>query len=100
MYDAWNQHDIAVYAAYLEDDAKLLQSASGGVATALSEAVLAKGGYVAGVAYSRDFRRAEYRIIHDTADLPCLKGSKYIDCHKGGIYRDVQQLLRQELERQ
>ena len=59
MYEAYNQHDIAVYAAYLEDNAKLLQSASGGVATALSEWVLSQGGHVAGVAYSEDFRRAE-----------------------------------------
>jgi len=94
MYEAYNQHDIAVYAAYLEDNAKLLQSASGGVATALSEWVLSQGGHVAGVAYSEDFRRAEYRIIHDPAELPRLKGSKYIDCDKKGIYSRVKTLLQ------
>ena len=55
-------HDVAVYGSYLEDESKLLQSASGGAATALSEFMLAEGGYVAGVAYSKDFYNAEYII--------------------------------------
>ena len=53
---------MAVYGSYLEDESKLLQSASGGAATALSEFMLAEGGYVAGVAYSKDFYNAEYII--------------------------------------
>lgn len=93
MYEAYRHHDIAVYAAYLDDSTKLLQSASGGVATALSEYILSQGGYVAGVAYSDDFRKAEYRIIHDSAELPRLKGSKYIDCDKKGIYSRIEKLL-------
>lgn len=89
MYEEYNKHDVAVYGGYLDDEAKLLQSSSGGIATALSEYVLSQGGYVAGVAYSKDFYKAEYIIIDDASELCRLKGSKYIDFDKTGIYADV-----------
>lgn len=89
MYEAYNKHDVAVYGGYLDNTAKLLQSTSGGIATALSEFVLSQGGYVVGVAYSEDFRKAEYIIIDNMADIYKLKGSKYVDCDKTGIYADV-----------
>jgi len=93
MNNPYDQHDIAVYAGYVCEDTKLLQSASGGIATALSEHMLSQGGYVAGVAYSEDFYSAEYILIHDLAQLPKLKGSKYVDCNKRDIYAQVKQLL-------
>ncbi len=93
MYEEYNKHDVAVYGGYLDNDAKLLQSASGGIATALSEFVLSQDGYVVGVAYSKDFYKAEYIIIDDISDLYKLKGSKYIDCDKTGIYADVKNLV-------
>lgn len=93
MFEEYSKHDIAVYAGFLSDDKRIMQSASGGIATALSEFMLAQGGYVAGVTYSKDFYKAEYILIHDIADLEKLKGSKYIDCDKNNIYSDVKNLL-------
>ncbi len=93
MYNDYDKHDCAIYAGYLDDDAKLLQSASGGIATALSEYTLQQGGYVAGVAYSRDFYKAQYVVIHDISEIDRLKGSKYVDCDKKNIYSEVRQLL-------
>ena len=93
MYEEYNKHDLAVYGGYLDNTAKLLQSASGGIATALSEFVLSQGGYVVGVAYSKDFYKAEYIIIDDISDVSKLKGSKYVDCDKKGIYADVKKLI-------
>lgn len=93
MYEEYSLHDVAVYGGYIDDDAKLMQSASGGIATALAEYILEQGGYVAGVAYSQDFYKAEYIIIHDSLDIKRLKGSKYIDCDKNNIYAEVSKLL-------
>lgn len=93
MFDEHKHHDTAVYAGYLSDDEKLIQSASGGIATALAERMLELGGFVAGVAYSEDFYRAEYILIHDKSELGKLKGSKYIECEKGTIYSDIKRLL-------
>ena len=93
MYSEYNKHYVAVYGGYLNDDAKLLQSTSGGIATALSEFMLQQGGYVVGVAYSDDFYKAEYVVIDSISDVHRLKGSKYIDCDKKNIYSDVKKLL-------
>lgn len=93
MFEECSSHDVAVYGSFLSDDAKILQSSSGGIATALSEFMLSQGGYVAGVAYSEDFYKAEYIIIHDISEIGRLKGSKYIDCDKKNIYSDVRALI-------
>ena len=50
MFEEYVEHDIAVYGGYLRDDEKLMESTSGGIATALSEYMIEQGGYVAGVA--------------------------------------------------
>lgn len=88
-------HDVAVYGGYIDDDNELMQSASGGIATALAEQMIDAGGYVAGVAYSEDFYKAEYIIINDKNDLEKLKGSKYVETEKKDIYKKVQSLLIQ-----
>lgn len=93
MLGEYKYHDLAVYAGYLDDDVKLMQSTSGGIATALSEYMLDLGGYVAGVAYTEDFYNAEYILIHDKADLYRLKESKYIECDKKNILADVKKLV-------
>lgn len=93
MFDEYKDHDVSVYAGYLNDKEKLLQSTSGGLATALSEFWIDQGGYVAGVAYTVDFYSAEYILINDKAEVGRLKGSKYFDCNKNNIYSSVKQLL-------
>lgn len=93
MHSEYGEHDVAVYGSYLTDDAKILQSASGGIATALSEFMLQQGGYVVGVTYSNDFHKAEYTIVDRVSDLQKLKGSKYIDCDKKNIYSEVKKLI-------
>ncbi len=70
------------YSGHYKSPEKLLESASGGAASALSERFLKDGGVVFGVRYSDDFRRAEYCCVTDAEDLPRLKGSKYISSDK------------------
>ena len=89
-------HDIAVYGGYIDDDDKLMQSASGGIATALAEQMINAGGFVAGVAYSKDFYKAEYIVTNNKRDLEKLKSSKYIETDKKDIYNKVKSLLEQD----
>lgn len=86
-------HDIAVYGGYLDDDNKLMQSTSGGIATALAEKMIDAGGYVVGVAYSEDFHKAEYIVTNDKEELKRLKGSKYIETDKKDVYKKVKALI-------
>lgn len=85
--------EIKVYSGYIKEKDKLLQSASGGVVTALSEKIIEAGGVVFGVRYTADFHSAEYCFAENIADLSHLKGSKYITSKKGNIHTVLSQKL-------
>lgn len=93
VYDEYSKHDIAAYAGYIKDEQELMQCSSGGAATAFARKMIADGGYVAGVVYSDDFLRAEYRIISSYDEIEKLKGSKYIEVNRGNIFSEVKELL-------
>ena len=44
MFRKFISHDISVYGGYILDKQKLLNSSSGGIATALSELIVEQGG--------------------------------------------------------
>ena len=69
---------LTAYSGYYRDTQKLLQSAAGGGAAVISEAVIKNGGAVFGACYSADFRTAEFACVERLEDLCRLKGSKYI----------------------
>lgn len=73
---------LKAYSGYFNDNEKLLQSASGGGATAIAEAFLSRGGIVFGVSYSQDFKSAEFVCASTPGELAKLKGSKYIESRK------------------
>lgn len=83
----------SVYAAYVNSD-EILKSSSGGVAFALSTKFIKDGGYVVGVKYNKNFRKAIYAITNNLADINDFNGSKYIDAEIGTIFHDVQNLLK------
>ncbi len=78
--------NLRAYAARFNDEQKLKESASGGVATALSEYVIGKGGVVFGVKYTEDFKGAEYYCARTLEQLKKLKGSKYIVSEKSLVF--------------
>lgn len=80
---------MQLYSGYISNERKLLASASGGAATALAECVLAKNGVVYGVRYSNDFRYAEFCCVDNLSDLEQIKGSKYVETRKNGLYDSV-----------
>lgn len=90
---AYADHDIAAYAGYVEDSQELLSCSSGGVATALARQMLRRGGYVAGVTYTPDFKEAVYAITNRPEELERFKGSKYCAVNMDTVYADVKALL-------
>lgn len=72
---------LKTYCGYINDPNKLKASASGGLATAMAEEAIANGGLVYGVAYTADFKNAEYIRATDNKSIDLLKGSKYIKAH-------------------
>ena len=96
-----NVDNLRAYAGYFYNQEKLLASSSGGMATAIAEAVIGRGGVVFGVTYSADFKSAEYCCVAHIDDLHKLKGSKYITSQKRirvntqyiSVYSEVQRHL-------
>ena len=93
MLEKYKEHDIAAYAGYIKNTKELMECSSGGVATALARQCILQGGYVAGVAYSEDFREARYEIADCCERLNRFKGSKYVCVNKGTIFKDVKTIL-------
>ena len=79
VFDSFN---LKTYSGYYVDNDKLINSASGGAVSAISEAIISRGGVVFGASYSDDFKRAEYRCIDSLDGLELLKGSKYCETSK------------------
>ena len=77
-----------VYAARFKDEKKLRESQSGGVFSAIAEAILARGGVVYGVAYSENYKISHCKITKKEA-LNSIKGSKYVQSNLDGIFLDV-----------
>ena len=93
---------LKAYSGYFKDTEKLLQSSSGGAATALSELILTRGGVIFGSVYSADFRTPEFACIERKEDLHSLKGSKYAETSKRvfheGEYKALWPLVAEKLE--
>ena len=93
---------LHAYSGYFNDTEKLLQSSSGGGASALSAEILTGGGAIFGACYSEDFKRAEFACIEREEDLFRLKGSKYIETDKrifqGNKYVSLWPIVAEKLE--
>lgn len=87
--------DPAVYAAWNKDEAVRVESTSGGVFSALAEAVISKGGYVAGAEYDGTFA-VRHTIIHHQKRIAGQRQSKYTQSDLGFLFRDIKKLLDEE----
>ena len=80
------------FAAWLQDDDKILQSSSGGAFTGLAEKVIAENGIVFGAAYNDDLSVSQISV-DNLNDLQKLKGSKYVESYTGDSFKQVKSFL-------
>lgn len=83
----------SVYAAWTKDNSQRIDSTSGGICYELSKYIIEKGGYVAGVSWTKDFRNAQYELIDDMEGLKRITHSKYFQPEAGTIYRQIKKCL-------
>lgn len=83
---------MRVVCGHLKESSELDTVASGGFATALARKMVSRGGVVLGVAYTKDFKGAEYVKVENLSDIELIKGTKYIRAAKrlasGRVLRD------------
>nr|WP_177296152.1 Coenzyme F420 hydrogenase/dehydrogenase, beta subunit C-terminal domain [uncultured Blautia sp.] len=84
--------DPDIYAAVHKDKRVVLHSSSGGAFTALSDAVLRQGGVVYGVRFDQDYV-PEYGRAEDKKQRSAFRGSKYVQCDPGNVYKQVEKDL-------
>ena len=93
---------LKTYSGFYLNNQKLLESASGGAVSIISEAIIKRGGVVFGVSYSNDFKHAEYRCVENLEDLSLLKGSKYCESSKkitiNGVSHSVYSVLETKIK--
>ena len=82
-----------VFAAVNTEKDVLLQSSSGGIFTALANAVLDKSGAVFGAAWNNELK-LEHICVENKADLAKLRGSKYVQSSTGDCYRQAEEILK------
>lgn len=83
-----------VYAAWSRNTEQRSKCTSGGICYELSKYVLEHGGNVAGVAWTSDFKNAEYRLIKSLVELPSITQTKYFQPLMSNIYNDVREALK------
>ena len=79
------------------DEAAQQDSSSGGVFPLLAEAMLARGGYVAGAVYDKDFQ-VKHKVSNKREDIFEMRSSKYVQSNSRGVFAEVQRLLEQNQE--
>jgi len=88
-------HDTRIFAGYRTDTEQLLESASGGAASALAEAFIGSGGLVCGAVYKNNFRGVGFALADNAAGLKKFKSSKYIFSEMNEIYDRIQLSIRE-----
>lgn len=85
--------DPKCFAAVHKSIETRFNSTTGGLFSALAEAMYAQGGYVGGAVYDDNFR-VKHFISNDCDDLVRLRQSKYSQSDTLGFYRTVKSLLQ------
>ena len=81
-----------VYAAYNNDETTRIDSTSGGVFSALAEAIFAQNGFVGGAVYDKN-HMVKQIITADRSMLPELRSSKYIQSDATEFYAAVKNCI-------
>lgn len=90
-----NAFSPKVYCAWNRDEEVRLKSTSGGVYPALAETMLGQNGYIAGCAFSDDWKSAKHIVGNTKADLERIFRSKYFQSDTAGVYQEAKSLLDQ-----
>ena len=80
------------YACWHKDSAVIASSSSGGVFSALAEAVVASGGLVCGASFDRNWN-VEHRFVDNIEQIYLLRGSKYVQSNVGEALKQVKKYL-------
>lgn len=94
-YNIHNKVQPQIYSAWVKDNKIRLSSTSGGIYYAMANHIIDTGGYIAGCAYSEDFKSACHISGNTKEILHLTMQTKYFQSNTEGIYKNVKVLLEQ-----
>lgn len=83
---------VQIYAAQNVNSAIRQESSSGGIFTALSEAVIRQGGAVCAVVYDEKLEAA-HQIAFTMEEVASMRGAKYVQSYAGHLFQTLKKLL-------
>ena len=86
------QREPRIYGGHHKNIAIRFDSTSGGVFSALANAMYKSGGYVSGAVFNEDWTVSNY-ISNNKKDLSRLRSSKYVESNAEGLYKEIKRLL-------
>lgn len=86
------QREPRIYGGHHKNIAIRFDSTSGGVFSALANAMYKSGGYVSGAVFNEDWTVSNY-ISNNKKDLTRLRSSKYVQSNAEGLYKEIKRLL-------
>lgn len=92
--------NTTVFAVKHKDKNVIKNSSSGGLFTALSDIFLNDGNAVASCIYNYETDKVEFKIYHDSCTRDSARGSKYIQASIGNGFKDVDEWLIKNPEKQ
>lgn len=84
--------EIIAYGARIKDDVILRNSTSGGLFTALSDAVIDGGGFVCGAIYSSEME-VKHVVTNSKKVRDKMRGAKYVQSNLGDVINEVIEYL-------
>lgn len=84
-----------IYAGYTTDKQLREAATSGGVFAAIAKSIIQKGGAVVGACFDGSY--AKHILIDDILDISRLQGSKYTPSSMEGIYRVIQEEIKNRI---
>ena len=82
-----------VYAGWINDEEQRINCTSGGILFELSKFFLENNGYVAGVAWTDDYKNAKYELIHEYKELYRITQTKYFQPEMSEIFVQIKEKL-------
>ena len=82
-----------VYAIKHKNNKVRYYSSSGAAFTALSDAIIDLGGYIAGCFFNSNSQRLAFKLTNTNAERALMRGSKYVQADTANIYNKIKEKL-------
>lgn len=87
-----------VFAAKHKQNNVRISSTSGGIFTAISDAVLSQSGVVCGAAFNQKNQKVQHIFAYNQEQRDKIRGSKYVQSELNNIFPEIKSLLEKDIK--